>query len=584
MKCPTCRRTVAEGDAFCQACRNKIALSRSYRCHKCDQPVEVGDKYCGKCGIRIMWKTQPLAKGIAKSKFPLKSISINTKTIKIVLVFIILVAFLAGIGALILRISEGGSPLPSHESIVESIQGLQESICGNGIVESGEDSSNCCLDADCPSSFTCEGNACKKNAICGNGIAEGGETFQNCCLDAGCPGGQTCQNNTCIELKPEIKIEFQQTFASPSVTSLKAKENNVGQLTITNTGNDDASGIRITLTSPNGYFSEKTIDIGAVPINSLITKNVDLVFLTKALELTTEEDISITALITSYSSVNKQHSSSESFNMHIAGRNYINWETPQLVASWVTPTQPTIREFAGKATSGLGVGMSDSDPVKQKMAARWLFESMRAYGVHYVNDMHTSGDYIQFPYETLKNKAGDCDDNAILYAALLEAIGLKSFLMIVPTHIFAGYVDSKGHAVPIETTLDNFEYALSRGREEFLQYQAQSPLIYPETEWKDYPAVNLPEGTSINMPSITKQMGECELDFNLEEFWVMSVPVKFVNSGNAPGAGCAAVATYQNGILKDQAYACYILNPGETREETFQPDISILETARCESY
>ncbi|MCM2325534.1 MAG: TraB/GumN family protein [Candidatus Woesearchaeota archaeon] len=39
---------------------------------------------------------------------------------------------------------------------------------------------------------------CQEKAICGNGVLEKGETSANCCADAGCLG-QTCKNNTCID-------------------------------------------------------------------------------------------------------------------------------------------------------------------------------------------------------------------------------------------------------------------------------------------------------------------------------------------------------------------------------------------------
>ena len=39
---------------------------------------------------------------------------------------------------------------------------------------------------------------CKK-PVCGNNILEEGENMQTCCQDTGCLGEQTCQNNTCQE-------------------------------------------------------------------------------------------------------------------------------------------------------------------------------------------------------------------------------------------------------------------------------------------------------------------------------------------------------------------------------------------------
>lgn len=43
-------------------------------------------------------------------------------------------------------------------------------------------------------------NACEKS-ICGNAVLEEGENCSTCCLDAGCLGEQTCANNTCMDPK-----------------------------------------------------------------------------------------------------------------------------------------------------------------------------------------------------------------------------------------------------------------------------------------------------------------------------------------------------------------------------------------------
>ena len=466
-------------------------------------------------------------------------------------------------------------------SLTDALFGTQ---CGNGRCEQGESLNNCCQDCGCDTGFYCISGLCQSQ--CGDSVKASDETSENCCQDAGCPTGEVCQNNKCVELKPEISATFTQTTESFSVTYLKAKGDKVGQITLKNNGNDIANDVKLVLSSQNGYFSDKTINFGTLYLNTTKTQSVDLTFLEKVLDVTTDEDITLNVIITFYNSANKLYETRDSFSMKIKGRNYIIWDKPKMLSSWVTPTQVSIREFAAKSTAGLPAGMSSSSPYIQKMAARWLFESMRAYGIRYVNDAHSSGDYLQFPYETLKNKAGDCDDLAILYASLLESIGLESFLMLVPGHIFAGYIDSKGRAVPIETTSDNFENALYSGLYEYTHYIQEDnyELIYPTKSWYEYPQVNLPEKTELKMPSITKEIGDCEIGFNFPDLFVASVNVKFVNTGDATGAGCAVVATYQNGEIKDSVNGCWIINPGETKDITFQPDIDILSSYSCVSF
>jgi len=41
------------------------------------------------------------------------------------------------------------------------------------------------------------------DSVCGNGLLEAGETSENCCADAGCPSGQQCVANQCTQVRDE---------------------------------------------------------------------------------------------------------------------------------------------------------------------------------------------------------------------------------------------------------------------------------------------------------------------------------------------------------------------------------------------
>lgn len=405
-----------------------------------------------------------------------------------------------------------------------------------------------------------------KDAVCGNGELEEGETSKNCCLDAGCSTGETCENEICIELKPEIITTFSQNYqTSPSVTLLKGNGNNLGTLTLQNTGNDIAKDTKIVISSSNNYFSEKTINSGMIAKDEQKNEVVGLSFSNSILDITSEQKIPLILKIEYYNSANKKYESSESFDLNVLGRNYFSWSYPEMISSWVTPSQPIIREFASKSTGGLA---TYSSSLQQLLAARWLFENMRAYGVKYTTDAHVSGDYVQFPIETLKNKGGDCEDNAILFASLLESVGIESIVILVPGHAYAGFINKEGEKVLVETTSPNFNYFSDDGSEK--------EIIYPSREWNNYPQVILPETTQLNMPSISKQIiGTCGVSFTLSQGWISKAQVQFSNSGNAPGAGCAAMTTYSGGSKIGENLNCWAINPGETIQKDYIVDISL---------
>jgi hypothetical protein len=55
--------------------------------------------------------------------------------------------------------------------------------------------------------------------------------------------------------------------------------------------------------------------------------------------------------------------------------------------------------------------------------------------INYVNDP-IDREYYKTPQETLNSRNGDCDDQSILLASLLQAIGLETRFKFVPGHVF----------------------------------------------------------------------------------------------------------------------------------------------------
>jgi len=407
--------------------------------------------------------------------------------------------------------------------------------------------------------------------VCGNDKCESEENQNNCCQDCGCPSSYTCQNNICVELKPNIQMSFVQTTPINSVTYLRAKGVGVGKISLSNSGNDVANNVKVIITSPNSYFGEKVINVGSLSQGQSTEISTDLNFFDSVLNIVTDSKLQLDVKTEFYNSVNKKSESVDSFQMNVEGRNKFYWSNPSMVAMWVTPNQPSIKQFANRATGGLATYRSTEE---QMLAARWLFETMKAYGAQYATDL-VDVDYVQFPIETLTRKGGDCEDSSLLYASLLEAVGIKSVIILIPGHAFSGFINKEAKLVPIETTVTDFDSALQSGSFQYNQHQSDRDLIIPQEMWVEYPQVVLPETTQISMPYITKQIGSCGVSWSWDRGFVGSIPVKFTNSGNAPGAGCAAAITYDaNGNKIGEDLSCWVVNSGEIKDVTYYPDIS----------
>ncbi len=47
----------------------------------------------------------------------------------------------------------------------------------------------------------------------------------------------------------------------------------------------------------------------------------------------------------------------------------------------------------------------------------------------YISDPRATGEYVQFPYQTIELKGGDCDDLSVCYSSLLESVGIQTALV-----------------------------------------------------------------------------------------------------------------------------------------------------------
>ena len=75
-----------------------------------------------------------------------------------------------------------------------------------------------------------------------------------------------------------------------------------------------------------------------------------------------------------------------------------------------------------------------------------LFDALGAAGLRYIADPanpyggivagRPTLDVVRLPRETLRQRAGDCDDLAVLYAALLQNVGIDTALVDVRDHVF----------------------------------------------------------------------------------------------------------------------------------------------------
>jgi hypothetical protein len=135
-----------------------------------------------------------------------------------------------------------------------------------------------------------------------------------------------------------------------------------------------------------------------------------------------------------------------------------------MIAAFVTPNQETVKSVANSLAGGLETGMNDQDVY---LAFLRCFDGMRQMGVKYIQEPSSfwsdrMAQYVQYPHETLTRASGTCLDLAICMAALMEAVGIRSYVALIPGHAIPIIeLPNSGEMYAIESTFVDQEYALT---------------------------------------------------------------------------------------------------------------------------
>lgn len=183
-----------------------------------------------------------------------------------------------------------------------------------------------------------------------------------------------------------------------------------------------------------------------------------------------------------------------------------NFDNYRFIAAFITPNEETTKTLANTIAGGLETRASDEDALTAFGSA---FNAMRALGVKYIMEPEgfwtgTASQYVQYPKETIERASGTCLDLAICVSALMEAVGIKSYVALIPGHaIPVIQLPESGDLYAIESTFIDQDYAIAKhgdvvstavsasecvtlAKEELDKAQEDGTIIYidPEYWWK----------------------------------------------------------------------------------------------------
>jgi hypothetical protein len=101
--------------------------------------------------------------------------------------------------------------------------------------------------------------------------------------------------------------------------------------------------------------------------------------------------------------------------------------------AFVTVDDPAVVEVAGELAS-----VASARGFSHIERANFVLSFVQSIDYSYDNVSAGQNEYWRYPLETLYDQTGDCEDTSILYAAIMEAMGDDSILLLLPGHMATG--------------------------------------------------------------------------------------------------------------------------------------------------
>lgn len=132
------------------------------------------------------------------------------------------------------------------------------------------------------------------------------------------------------------------------------------------------------------------------------------------------------------------------------------WEEPERIGVYVTHLDEAVERFARETLRAVRPDEREAIVYDNLLRALALFDALGAHGIRYVPDPGNPYggivpgrpvlDVVRLPRETLRGRTGDCDDLAVLYAAVLENVGIDTAIVDLYDHVLVMFdTGLRGH-------------------------------------------------------------------------------------------------------------------------------------------
>lgn len=322
----------------------------------------------------------------------------------------------------------------------------------------------------------------------------------------------------------------------------------IGTATVRNEESAEVRNLSLHFRAEN--YTAALIPTGAAPRlrrNESITFPVHAEF-SERLQDFTEDGVIRGELVIRYELLGMERVAHQTVTLSVYNRNSVRWSDPAVLASFISPNSPEVLDYSryivGFARNHLRSGLNQN-----MQFAMFLLEGLTVGGMRHSNDDTTPYriyrnnperlDYIQYPFETLSYRMGDYDDLGILYAAVLESVGIRTAMIpLADDFIVAFSLDIDGRqaeALFSDTdrllTIDNeiwMPLSFSAMREGFVNSWAAAigsldtaiargenvELVVTKDAWVDYPPSGI-RGRQVEFPKPSEVAVERAVELNM---------------------------------------------------------------------
>ncbi|MCI6591392.1 MAG: hypothetical protein MSH65_01795 [Spirochaetia bacterium] len=352
-------------------------------------------------------------------------------------------------------------------------------------------------------------------------------------INAGLAPGLTFNISEIINKKTKLQIGLTELNPVFPVLYSWYENNSFGKIEITNKEDSSITDVTVSFFQPQYMaHAKECATFKRIKCDETVSVDLYAFFNEQMLELREKTDTS-SYIIVNYSRLGKKLSQSYALDVPVYGRNNMSWDDDRRAAVFVSSKDPAAMQFAKYTASIVRDNLCIDVPVNIQYAIG-IFQALNEFGLNYVVDPSSafednvgtsSIDFLQFPYQTLMYRGGDCDDLSILVCSLFEAVGIDTAFITVPGHIFMAFdsgltpeqaktifknrseyiVDDSKVWMPLEITLsdEGFYRACRYGAREWNAAEAKgaAALYKMHDSWKIYQPISVPGASAFfNIP------------------------------------------------------------------------------------